>query len=159
MTERDNSRAYAQRLEVAFHDMNEAQENVVAQQLSGDGVDMEHIAEFERAVMSMQRLIRTFITTTELQQYWKKMQLGAIPQVCRREVVIERGKGQYGLERPDDVVIQHASVERLEMWASALTQIYSDLGFAPEAEESVQQTKIDDDLLKEVHAWRRENTE
>lgn len=128
------AKAYKQQLDAAFHNLVAAQEDATQDQLTTGGVSEQTLVGLERSVLTMQRLLRPFITSPDLVENWKEHGLEAIPQVCGQQMVEEHGKGDFGMNRGDTVTVRHAPMWKLDEWGDVLIHIYSELGFAPDIE-------------------------
>lgn len=128
------AKAYKQQLDAAFHNLVAAQEDATQDQLTSGGVSDQSLVGLERSVLTMQRLLRPFITSPDLVETWEQHELDAIPQICGRQVMQEHGDGDFGISPEPTVTVEHAPMWKLDEWADVLIHIYSELGFAPDIE-------------------------
>ena len=128
------TKAYQKQLEMAFHNLVAAQEDATQDQLTGGGVSDQALIGLERSVVTMQRLLRPFITSPDLQDVWQQHDLDAVPQICGQRVVTEHGDGDFGMAAGDEVSVRHAPMWKLDEWGDVLIHIYTELGFAPDIE-------------------------
>ena len=132
--EERRAKAYKQQLDAAFHNLVAAQEDATQDQLTSGGVSDQALIGLERSVLTMQRLLRPFITSPDLVETWEEHGLDAIPQVCGQQMVESHGKGDFGMAGGETVTVRHAPMWKLDEWGDVLIHIYSELGFAPDIE-------------------------
>ena len=159
MTDETNHRtqAYQRELNVAFQRLVAAHEDAIEQEVRHGSLHSETHESLEHAVITMRARLKPFVERPDLVKVWKEQGIHTIPSLCARRKRTGGGMGHFGIQSEPEVEIEHAPVWKLKQWAEAMIGIYSELGFAPEIEQGQQQTKIDDDLLREVNEWREQN--
>ena len=149
--------AYQEELDVAFRRLVGAHERALKEEVGHGSLEVKTHKNFEHAVMMMRSRLKPFVERPDLVKVWKKQGIHNIPSFCARTKKIGGGVGHLGIVREPEVEVMHAPVWKLKQWSETMIGIYSELGFAPEIEQGQQQTKIDDDLLREVNEWREQN--
>ena len=132
MSTEHDGRAYKNELDVALREMLMYQVEVAEERAQSGAVSEETHADFERAVMSMRRRLLPY--AADVEDFWRQANIDAIPELCANVVHEEQGVGHLGVDRGKKSRVEHAHIEHLEAWSDALVEIYSRLGFTPEAE-------------------------
>jgi len=131
------ARPYEQQLEMAFHELEGAQDDVTAERVHDEGVSPQTHRALEQAVMKFRRRLLPFVDkNSTAAEIWEQYYLDSIPQECARRTGVTEGTvSHFGMKSGGgDSIVEHASIGNLMVWADALVKVYAELGFAPEME-------------------------
>ena len=141
MSNDNRSNAYQRELDLSLQEMLNKQVEVEAERVASGGVSQDSHAQLERAVMTMRRRLLPYANEPNVREMWEQASIESIPRFCAQLKREPAGRNEFGIPEQDDTTTQHAPVEHLEHWCDALVEIYSTLGFTPEAEHTQQQAR------------------
>jgi len=141
MSNENRTNAYKLELDYALREMLASQVDVADERVSHAALSEETQAHFERSVMTMRRRLMPYAREQAVREIWEAASLEAIPYYCHRVRVVQNGVGHFGIKPKDETVVEHADIGQLERWCDVMVQIYSKLGFTPEAEHMQQEAQ------------------
>jgi len=147
--DRDRSRPYREQLEIAFHELEQIQDDATAERVGSGRISQQTTEALERSVLSFQRRLRPFVRKNgTVADIWKRFNLEAVPDATATVVGFTQPRDtKFGEEiGGGEPIIQRADPERLMIWADALVECYTALGFGPDMKESDIETAGGDSL-------------
>ena len=145
----DRARPYRDQLEIAFHELEQVQDDAEAERVRRGTVSNSTTEALERAVLAFRRRLRPFAPKNDaVADIWERINLDAVPDETATVVGYTEPKDtKFGKKiGGGEPIVERADPNRLMIWADALITCYTELGFGPEMAESDVETVGGDSL-------------
>ena len=147
--EPDRARPFRDQLEIAFHELEQIQDDATAERVRTGQVSQQTTEALERAVLMFRRRLRPFAGKNgAVGDIWQRFNLEAVPDATATVVGYTEPKDtKFGTKiGGGEPIVERADPDRLMVWADALVECYTELGFGPELAESDVETVGGDSL-------------
>ena len=134
----DRARPFRDQLEIAFHELEQIQDDATAERVRTGQVSQQTTEALERAVLMFRRRLRPFAGKSDaVADIWERFNLEAIPDATANVVGYTDAKDtKFGTKiGGGEPIVERADPDTLMIWADALVECYTALGFGPELDE------------------------